>query len=68
MRGLFGPYELAEVRNQDNTINYQSSINKTKELTSQGANVIAEATFSKDNLFCMADLLVKNGDIYDKSK
>jgi hypothetical protein len=65
MRELFGPYVLAEVRNQDNTINYQSSIKKTKELICQGANVIAEATFSKDNLFCMVDLLVKNGDSYD---
>jgi CRISPR/Cas system-associated exonuclease Cas4 (RecB family) len=65
MRELFGPYELAEARNQDNTINYQLSISKTKELISQGVNVIAEATFSKDNLFCMVDLLVKNGDNYD---
>jgi CRISPR/Cas system-associated exonuclease Cas4 (RecB family) len=65
LRPIFGLFDLAEVLKEDNSVDYKESIIKTKELIAKGSNVIAEATFSVDNLFCMVDLLVKNGDKYD---
>ena len=45
--------------------NFAGMIEKTRELINQGANVIYEATFKSRNVFIMADILVRNGDVWD---
>jgi len=45
--------------------NFKGMIVKTKELIASGTEVIYEATFSEDGIFAMADILVKNGDMWD---
>ncbi len=45
--------------------NFNGMIRKTKELITNGTEVIYEATFSEDGIFAMADILVKNGDVWD---
>ena len=45
--------------------NFDGMIQKTKELISNGAEVIYEATFKENGIFAMADILVKNGDAWD---
>ena len=45
--------------------NFKGMIEKTKELIAKGTEVIYEATFSEDDIFAMADILVKNGDDWD---
>ncbi|PHS37681.1 MAG: hypothetical protein COB07_10015 [Sulfurovum sp.] len=45
--------------------NFKGMIEKTKELIAEGTEVIYEATFSEDGIFSMADILVKNGDVWD---
>lgn len=45
--------------------NFNGMISKTKELMANGTEVIYEAAFSEDGIFAMADILVKNGDIWD---
>lgn len=45
--------------------NFNGMIEKTKELIASGAEVIYEAIFSENGIFAMADILVKNGDMWD---
>ena len=45
--------------------NFDSMIQKTKELIANGTEVIYEAAFKEDGIFAMADILVKNGDGWD---
>ncbi|QOP45886.1 DUF2779 domain-containing protein [Sulfurimonas paralvinellae] len=45
--------------------NFNGMIEKTKELISNGTEVIYEATFKEDGIFAMADILVKNGNAWD---
>ena len=45
--------------------NFDGMIQKTKELISNGTEIIYEATFKEDGIFVMADILVKNGDGWD---
>ena len=45
--------------------NFNGMIEKTKELIANGTEVIYEAAFSEDGVFAMADILVKNGDLWD---
>ena len=54
-----GGYEV-EFNPQD----FKGMIQKTKELLKE-VNIIYEAAFSKNNIFVMADILVKNGDKWD---
>jgi len=44
---------------------FNGMIEKTRELISNGTEVIYEATFSEKGIFAMADILVKNGDAWD---
>jgi len=44
---------------------FNGMIKKTKELISNGTEVIYEATFSEDGIFTMADILVRNGNAWD---
>ena len=45
--------------------NFNGMIKKTKELISNGTEVIYEASFSEASIFAMADILVKNGNAWD---
>lgn len=45
--------------------NFNGMISKTKELISNGCEVIYEATFKEDGIFAMADILIKDGDAWD---
>ncbi len=45
--------------------NFNGMIQQTKELILNGTKVIYEAAFSEDGIFAMADILVKNGDMWD---
>ena len=45
--------------------NFDGMIEKTRALIDQGANVIYEATFRSRNVLIMADILVRNGDVWD---
>jgi len=45
--------------------NFNGMIQKTKELVVNGTEVIYEAAFSEDGIFAMADILVKNADMWD---
>ena len=45
--------------------NFDNMIEKTRQLIDQGANVIYEATFKSRNVLIMADILVRNGDVWD---
>jgi len=45
--------------------NFNGMITKTKELIKNGTKVIYEATFKENGIFAMADILVKNGDMWD---
>jgi len=44
--------------------NFNGMVEKTKELISNGTEVIYEATFKENGIFTMADILVKN-DIFE---
>lgn len=45
--------------------NYKLHLEITQKLIKEGVDVISEATFAYDDLFCAVDLLKKNGDGYD---
>ena len=45
--------------------NFDGMIEKTRQLIDQGANVIYEATFKSRKVLIMADILVRNGDVWD---
>ena len=45
--------------------NFNAMLEKTKSYIAHGEEVIYEATFSQDGVFCMADILIKNGDVWD---
>lgn len=45
--------------------NFNGMIEKTKELITDCTEVIYEAAFNEDGVFAMADILVKNGDMWD---
>ena len=45
--------------------NFDGMIDKTRALIDQGANVIYEATFRSRDVFVMADILVRNGEVWD---
>ncbi|MDQ1267476.1 MAG: hypothetical protein QG560_119 [Campylobacterota bacterium] len=45
--------------------NFDGMIAKTKELIQSGCKIIYEATFKENDIFAMADILVKNGAYWD---
>ncbi|MEA2018115.1 MAG: DUF2779 domain-containing protein, partial [Campylobacterota bacterium] len=47
------------------TKNFDGMVVKTKELMENGCEVIYEAAFKENDIFAMADILVKNGDGWD---
>ena len=59
-RGYFGDYSLVEY-NQDKSV----MIAQTNKLMSEGIENIAEASFMTDGLYCLVDILHRDGDGYD---
>ena len=59
-RGYFGDYSLVEY-NQDKSI----MTAQTNKLMSEGVENIAEASFMTDGLYCLVDILHRDGDGYD---
>ena len=59
-RGYFGAY--SEVEYSDDK---KAMCQRTQELIESGAEVIAEASFAVDGLYCAVDLLRRNGDGWD---
>jgi len=45
--------------------NFKGMIEETKNLITNGTEVIYEATFSENGIFAMVDVLVKHGDAWD---
>lgn len=45
--------------------NFDGMMAQTRQLISEGVEVIYEATFKENGIFAMADILVKNGDGWD---
>lgn len=59
-RGYFGDYSLVEY-NQDKSV----MTAQTNKLMSEGVENIAEASFMTDGLYCLVDILHRDGDGYD---
>lgn len=59
-RGYFGAY--SEVEYSDDK---KAMCLRTQELIASGTDVIAEASFAVDGLYCAVDLLRRNGDGWD---
>ena len=51
--------------NPDGSLDLSAMIAATKQALGDNVPVIAEASFSTDDLFCSVDILVKSGDAYD---
>ncbi|MCQ2369823.1 MAG: DUF2779 domain-containing protein [Paludibacteraceae bacterium] len=61
---LFGTYTEVTVKDEDNNLDLSAMIEKTKELTQQGVDNIAEAAFSHDGKYCAVDILHKENGGY----
>jgi len=48
-----------------NAADFKGMLSKTSELIAQGEHIIYEASFSHNGIFVMADILVKNGNVWD---
>ena len=65
-KGMFGPYEDMTVFCKGGKIpNTKAMIANTNDALGRGVAVICEAAFSNYNNYCAADILRKNGTVYD---
>lgn len=62
--GLFGDYVEVTVKNGDK-LDLPKMVERTKEELNKGTDIICEASFSYNGLYCAVDILKKNGDCYD---
>lgn len=62
-RGFFGDYVNVISYNND-AVDYIKTINRTREEMNKGTQVICEASFEKDGLFCAVDILKRENDGY----
>ena len=60
-RGLFGPYKNVTVLKEDGSPDLPQMIEKTASEMRQGTDVICEAAFSFEGLYCAVDLLRRDG-------
>ena len=60
-KGLFGDYVDVTVRDGD-SLDIKAMLEKTQEELENNPNVICEAAFSFDGLYCACDLLKNDGD------
>lgn len=63
-KGLFGDFTDVTVKKSDKP-DLAAMIERTKEEIEKGTNVICEAAFNSDGLYCAVDILKKNGDGYE---
>lgn len=63
-KGLLGDYIDVTTYISDNTLDYSTMLQKTKECLSNNIINICEASFAIDNLFCSVDILHKENDGY----
>lgn len=63
-KGLLGDYIDVTTYISDNTLDYSTMLQKTKECLSNNVINICEASFAIDNLFCSVDILHKENDGY----
>lgn len=63
-KGLFGPYEDVTAEGEDGKLDLPVMLDRTAELIVQGADVICEAAFSYNGLYCAVDILKRVNDGY----
>ncbi len=61
-KGLFGDYIDVSTFDENGQINIPSMLKKTKAELANNTNVICEAAFSVDGLYCAVDLLKKDSE------
>lgn len=54
--------DTIKVKNDENEVNLELQINKTKELINKKVNAISEASFLFNDLFCSVDILKRDDD------
>ena len=62
--GMFGDFVEVTVLKEDNTPNVQKMIERTREEIEKGTNVICEASFDYNGLYCAVDILKKTKNGY----
>ena len=64
-RGMFGPFVDVTVKKEDGEhLDLQAMIDRTREEMAKGTEVICEASFSYNGLYCAVDLLRRDGDCW----
>ncbi len=61
-RGLFGPCVDCTVTDADGRLNLAGMIEKTEREMARGTEVLCEASFSFEGLYCAVDLLRRDGE------
>lgn len=61
-RGLFGPSVNVTVKTEEGKPDLPKMLERTREEMSKGTDVICEAAFSYEGLYCAVDLLKKEGN------
>ena len=61
-RGLFGPYVNVTAEKEDGNLDLARMIESTRTEMEKGTEVICEAAFSYEGLYCAVDLLKRDGD------
>lgn len=62
--GLFGKFTEVTTYDKNGKLDLRSMITKTKQLLDSGENVICEASFNYNGLYCAVDILCKVKDGY----
>ena len=60
--GLFGDFTEVTVRKDDGNVDLTAMVANTKHELERGTEVICEASFDHNGLYCAVDILKKNGD------
>lgn len=62
--GLFGDFTEVTTYNKEGKLDLAAMLERTKEEINKGTEVICEAAFSYNGLYCVVDILRKDGDGY----
>ena len=57
--GLFGPFVEVTTKSEDDSLDLQAMIEKTKEEMAKGTDTICEASFTYESNYCAVDILRK---------
>lgn len=63
--GIFGEYRETTCYRPDGRLDFAQMIARTQEWLKEGIPVVCEAAFSYRGNYCAADILRKNGEVYD---